>query len=97
MTNIKFSSFILSTDARYPTSCLLLKTFTLTLRVAQRRPQPYHTRVEGQLHCCSRETLTGGGGVGGGGGGGVGGEVGGGGGGGGGEVGGGAGVRRPSV
>ena len=95
MTNIKFSSFILSTDARYPTGCLLLKTFTLTLRVAQRRPQPYHTRVEGQLHCCSRETLTGGG-VGGGGGG-VGGEVGGGGGGGGGEVGGGAGVRRPSV
>ena len=97
MTNIKFSSFILSTDARYPTGCLLLKTFTLTLRVAQRRPQPYHTRVEGQLHCCSRETLTGGGGVGGGGGGGVGGEVGGGGGGGGGEVGGGAGVRRPQV
>ena len=87
MTNIKFSSFILSTDARYPTGCLLLKTFTLTLRVAQRRPQPYHTRVEGQLHCCSRETLTGGGGgVGGGGGGGVGGEVGG-----------GAGVRRPQV
>ena len=73
---------------------MLLKTFTLTLRVAQRRPQPYHTRVEGQLHCCSRETLTGGG-VGGGGGG-VGGEVGGGGGGGG-EVGGGAGVRRPQV
>ena len=92
MTNIKFSSFILSTDARYPTGCLLLKTFTLTLRVAQRRPQPYHTRVEGQLHCCSRETLTGGGGVGGGGGG-----VGGGGGGVGGEVGGGAGVRRPQV
>ena len=92
MTNIKFSSSILSTDARYPTSCLLLKTFTLTLRVAQRRPQPYHTRVEGQLHCCSRETLTGGGGVGGGGGG-----VGGGGGGVGGEVGGGAGVRRPQV
>ena len=76
---------------------MLLKTFTLTLRLAQRGPQPYHTRVEGQLHCCSRETLTGGG-VGGGGGGGVGGGgVGGGGGGVGGEVGGGAGVRRPQV
>ena len=92
MTNFEFRSFILSTDARYPTSCFLLKTFTLTLRLAQRRPQPCHTRFEGQLHCCSRETLTGGGGVGGGGGG-----VGGGGGGVGGEVGGGAGVRRPQV